>query len=69
MTTKYTEDTYAAGVAACLAIAIEIHKMTSDVAHPDAEYWMDECVKRIKNLATHQKEQSIETARTSDSAT
>lgn len=66
MTTKDTDDTYAAGVTACLAIAIEIHKIASDEAHPDAEAWMAECVKRIENLAMHQKEQGIETARTSD---
>lgn len=64
MTTKDTEDTYEAGVAACLSIAIGIHKTTSDVAHPDAEYWMAECVERIKNLAMRQKDQGIETART-----
>lgn len=66
MTTKDTEDTYTAGVAACLAIAIEIHKTASDEAHPDAECWMAECVERIKNLAMPQKDQGIETMRTSD---
>lgn len=66
MTTKDTDDTYAAGVTACLAIAIEIHKIASDEAHPDAEAWMAECVKRIKNLDMRQKEQGVETMRTTD---
>ncbi len=41
---------YAAGVAACLEIAKAIHTEAAEVAHPDAEGWTRECVKRIEAI-------------------
>lgn len=42
------EAAYNAGVAACLAIARNIHAEANHVAHPDAEGWTAECVARIE---------------------
>ena len=36
-----------AGIRRALAIAKSIHAEAADVAHPDAEFWTAECVKRI----------------------
>ena len=37
------------GRAQALKIARAIHAEAADVAHPDAEVWTDECVKRIRD--------------------